>query len=129
MDEDTDRKFLRILNFIIFYFLIFFLKNVYCDVDSSNQHSVSVLWVNRRLFMVFMAHIVFQIILTDSYINSFIACSLNNLSTKSRNHIKHVSHVRCEPIFYVGLSFNYISKRQCMRDTGSDECQILLLLY
>jgi hypothetical protein len=23
----------------------------------------------------------------------------------------------------------YISKRQCMRDTGSDECQILLLLY
>ena len=23
----------------------------------------------------------------------------------------------------------YISKRQCMRDTGSDECPILLLLY
>ena len=62
----------------------------------------------------FIMHVLVESVFSDSYM--YFDLSLNAIIIKLYEVIYIYIHV-------------YILKRQCMRDTGSDESQILLLLY
>ena len=62
----------------------------------------------------FIMHVLVESVFSDSYM--YFDLSLNAIIIKLHEVIYIYIHV-------------YILKRQCMRDTDSDECQILLLLY
>ena len=63
----------------------------------------------------FIMHVLVEFVFSDSYM--YFALSLNAIIIKLHDEAIYI---------YIHVC---ILKRQCMRDTGADECQILLLLY
>ena len=86
----------------------------------TKNNTVTMIMEKRNITMLikemanFIMHVLVESVFSDSYM--YFDLSLNAIIIKLYEVIYIYIHV-------------YILKRQCMRDTGSDECQILLLLY